>query len=1106
MKPLYLLEKEDVHRDGHASKFAYLCLVLVLDVVLGQARQEVGRLFVHDVLPRHAPVSSATLGLSLAESPEQGRGLLHAVRQVRVRVEAEYLRRVVLWKLLDVFSVISVFREGRHGVAEIVRYLENRGFRIEGVALLARQVGQPLLRVGTEQSHVQAVGDLAAVLDVGDHVPESAPVDLAVVEVLLQEEHAALQVAVVVFVRDAPAQGPELPPLLDDAVEEAQREEELPPLRGVDPLQAVLVDHHPGGVAPQKTRAKSGGRVVGHLRAHLEQAEGEVGMRQRRDEQSKVGVDASPELVDDGLHLIHQAEAELAVLQQDPRPVHHARVDGLERHRLLPLAKRYHGRGRELLLPAELDYPVGRVGPPAQEEDNRDLGHHVVVDHFDRVSDRLDEGRPHLFRIADELLAHQDAPVDSEAADEQQLEEGTYVRPVAEPLLVSGRDRHGLGRVVVVPLAPSALARRHVLDKARVELVALAKLRDVEPNLVAHPLERLLPHAVDVEGRAAPQEESDVAAPDVTGGHEDLERHEEDERQLVLLVQAPVDVAVGHVRHGLDDVGDTLARQGRRRSSVHGPVEQLQELGQARLVHDIDQAHFDDAEVEHGPPGRRGPELLALLGDAGPGLVRRDEFGVDLRGLGLGVRKDGDELLVVQQIARVARQALEEAGVEQHQTLRVGIDLLEHLGQLLLEGLLLLADHLAEQLLLEALLGHGEVDESRLGLKLGAEARVGEPRDEVQLEIRIVVHHLVAHADVKPRPLLGDLLLEDRVEHGVDLVLHAHNDQALPVAHAVLQLVLELGVGQLNDVLPVPRREMVALLVFDPAQRLALGVDQEREPRAARHQDPVLRGQRVGGQAVHVPVAYRAHVGEERYDVEVAGDGHVARLAVRRELLVDQIAAELLVEGAAVAHEGAPDRAVANETLLLVAEVGGVLGPPGPFAGKAVDQRRRLIHLLLQSQGALLDALLLPHLLVELVLQASELLVARGQPSLGGGKGLVGGLHLSLGNGERLELGLDDLARLVVVLHGPHVRAQSLRGRAGVLGNRRRELLYVDVHRQELDRLVVHQVLAGIPELDELAQEVRAAHHLESLLEARVEPADLRLGHRDFARLDPGQR
>mmetsp|Transcript_22948 Transcript_22948/g.54145 ORF Transcript_22948/g.54145 Transcript_22948/m.54145 type:complete len:84 (-) Transcript_22948:610-861(-) len=82
---------------------------------------------------------------------------------------------------------------------------------------------------------------------------------------LLKEEHAALQIAIVILIRDAPAQGPELPPLLDNAVEKAQRKEELPPLRGVDPLQTVLVDHHSGSVASQKASAKAGGRVVGHL-------------------------------------------------------------------------------------------------------------------------------------------------------------------------------------------------------------------------------------------------------------------------------------------------------------------------------------------------------------------------------------------------------------------------------------------------------------------------------------------------------------------------------------------------------------------------------------------------------------------------------------------------------------------------------------------------------------------------------------------------------------------------------------------------------------------------------------------------------------------------
>ena len=50
-----------------------------------------------------------------------------------------------------------------------------------------------------------------------------------------------------------------------------------------------------------------------------------------------------------------------------------------------------------------------------------------------------------------------------------------------------------------------------------------------------------------------------------------------------------------------------------------------------------------------------------------------------------------------------------------------------------------MADHAREQLVLEALLGHGEVDERRLRLHLGDVVRVGQLGLQVELEERAAV-------------------------------------------------------------------------------------------------------------------------------------------------------------------------------------------------------------------------------------------------------------------------------------------------------------------------------------------------------------------------------
>ena len=72
------------------------------------------------------------------------------------------------------------------------------------------------------------------------HVLECGPADGPIVEVLLKEEDAGSEVAVVVLVRDAPAKGAKLAPLLHDAVQEAEAEQQLPPLRCLHALQPLL--------------------------------------------------------------------------------------------------------------------------------------------------------------------------------------------------------------------------------------------------------------------------------------------------------------------------------------------------------------------------------------------------------------------------------------------------------------------------------------------------------------------------------------------------------------------------------------------------------------------------------------------------------------------------------------------------------------------------------------------------------------------------------------------------------------------------------------------------------------------------------------------------
>eukprot|EP00968_Pinguiococcus_pyrenoidosus_P007309 scaffold486_cov254-Pinguiococcus_pyrenoidosus.AAC.2 len=1007
-------------------------------------------------------------------------------REVGVRVQTEDLGRVDLRQTIAIGAVLGDLLRAGHDVLKVAGNAEDGVGRVVAEALLAGGGAKPHLRVGLEEVSVQVVRDLAAVLSLGHHVLKRRPRDRPSVQVPLQEADAGGQVSVVVLVRYAPAQAAVVAALLDDAVQEAQREQQLAPLRRLHALQAVLVHHD--RVGPQEPRLQPRGRVVGDLGGHLQQSQGKLFARQRGNKESEAGVDALVQVGQEVLHLHHEVDAQLAILQQDPRAVLRRGLHGALGHGLLALAHGDDIRRRQLLLPAQLLDSLRGVGADGQEEDDRHRRDHAVVDVFQLVRHGLDILDAHLRRLADEVFGAQLAAVHAQHAHHQQAEEGADVLVLHQATLVV-RHRLRLRLIVLVPVAPHGLVGRHVVGQVHEEALRLRQLVHVEPGLVAYPNEGLAADVGGIQASAALQQEVDVAARQETRRHQDLHGHQQHEGELVFLVQAAVDVAVHHVGQGVGDVDDAGGHELRLLGAVHGVHEDLHELRQRRLVHHVHIGHLHDGKVHHGATARHRPELLALLVDVGTGLRRRRQLLLHLGGLLLGVGQDADELLVLKQVALVGRQALQQRGVQRQQGFGVRVDLLEDLVQPVLQRRLLLGDDLAQQLLLEALLRDREVDDGGLGLQLRAERGVRQPREEEAAEGRVEVHLLVGQCDEHLLALLLDLLLQQRVQHGIDLRLDAHHDHGIPVAHGELQLVSELRVVQRRH---PERRQVVLLALPDPAQRLTLRIDKQGEALRAGHEDAVLDAQRVGGEALHVPVADGPDVNEELDDVDLLGDRHAAADAVRHEVLVDEVRAELLVEGAAVAHEGAGDGAVAHEASLLVGEVVGVLRPSRLLAGQALDERRRLVHLSLERGGAVLDAALLRHLRVEHGLQGVQLGLAGLEARFGGGESLVGQVHLPLCDGESLELGLDDLGGMMILGHGPHPDAQALCGHRGVLGDVLVEALEVEDGPQQVDGLLVDLVFAHAAEFHHAVQEVGVTDHLDAVgLEAGLDEGHL---------------
>jgi len=82
-----------------------------------------------------------------------------------------------------------------------------------------------------------------------------------------------------------------------------------------------------------------------------------------------------------------------------------------------------------------------------------------------------------------------------------------------------------------------------------------------------------------------------------------LQRHEDAEEELVLLVEASSYVRERAERETVDDVLDAPGGDRRLGGARHGHVEHLEELTQRRLVHDVHHTHLDDHEVEDRAAG-----------------------------------------------------------------------------------------------------------------------------------------------------------------------------------------------------------------------------------------------------------------------------------------------------------------------------------------------------------------------------------------------------------------------------------------------------------------------------------------------------------------------
>lgn len=128
--------------------------------------------------------------------------------------------------------------------------------------------------------------------------------------------------------------------------------------------------------------------------------------------------------------------------------------------------------------------------------------------------------------------------------------------------------------------------------------------------------------------------------------------------------------------------------------------------------------------------------------------------------------------------------------------------------------------------------------------------RVREFGGEVELEVGVVGHVLVAQSQQPLLALLHQLLPQNGLQRGVEFFFDVFHEHDLSVADGVLEYFEEVGFAEFGDV-----HVAVLVHVLDPLVGLALGVDDQRPPAAVEDENAVVGRKRVRGKTVLLPIS-----------------------------------------------------------------------------------------------------------------------------------------------------------------------------------------------------------------------------------------------------------
>mmetsp|Transcript_10879 Transcript_10879/g.24719 ORF Transcript_10879/g.24719 Transcript_10879/m.24719 type:complete len:363 (+) Transcript_10879:2907-3995(+) len=360
--------------------------------------------------------------------------------------------------------------------------------------------------------------------------------------------------------------------------------------------------------------------------------------------------------------------------------------------------------------------------------------------------------------------------------------------------------------------------------------------------------------------------------------------------------------------------------------------------------------------------------------------------------------------MVVQDVASGLCQHVQDLVLDLLEFLLALCNLDHQLALHLLELWPLEPNHQGQELVLQPLGGHGEVDYSDLDTDLGWVVGIRELCGDVEGKLRRVVDVCVAEPDHKAAGLLERLLLQHRLESWVESFLDILKQHRVANADAVLEGAEVCLLRQFDD-----SEGVFLLLCSNPAVGLRLRVNQQRPPPAPCHDDAVLHAELVRGEALERPLAHFDRVGHDALQREVRVHGDSERGALGHPGLDEPVTVSSS-EGSRVRKHGGGNKTVADEVVPVLVELLKLCLPPNLLASQSRDE---LLSTLQTGNGFVrlrLQLVALVHGCSELVLQRLHTCLLLSELGLLGAQDASHLRPLLFRRLEALALGLDCLA------------------------------------------------------------------------------------------------